>query len=161
MVKFYTKRIASPRIQPLSGETASRWRWEVRPCILWQISCLQEVSRIELNTHVGTGFFCLFGWLGGFVILILSSNASTLNVLLRPVVGTGRKRKMIWFRSARIFSLSCGLRAWAMKAEKIAKHTGSQRGYGGGETPVSINLHRPAPALKLTPGQASRPYIGL
>lgn len=81
---------------------------------------------MELYTHIGTGLFCLFGCLVGFVVLILSSNVITLNVLLQPVVGSGKKRKMTWFRSARIFSLSCGLRAWAMEAEKIAKQTGSQ-----------------------------------
>lgn len=48
---------------------------------------------MELYTHIGTGLFCLFGYLVGFVVLILSSNVITLNVLLQPVVGTGKKKE--------------------------------------------------------------------
>lgn len=48
---------------------------------------------MELYTHIGTGLFCLFGCLVGFVVLILSSNVITLNVLLQPVVGTGKKKE--------------------------------------------------------------------
>lgn len=57
------------------------------PCILWadELPLGRLQGRVGLYTPLGTG-----DSLFGFVILVLSSNVSTLNVLIQPVVETGK-----------------------------------------------------------------------